>query len=91
MLRHDFPDMLRALRGVGLGMYSNDVTESANALMKQIYIGFTNRWGGIVPSKEYTALRQTSQYLFMLQHSHILAHGKPLPTICANTVLFNNE
>ena len=52
MLEHDLPDVLRSLLGVGLGMYSRDLTESVNALMKQIYIRFTSRGGGIVASKE---------------------------------------
>ena len=91
MLEHDFPDVLRALRGFGLGMYSNDVTESVNAPMKQIYIPFKNQGGRIVGSKKYTALGQTLQHLFMLHHSHIVAHGKPRPTMRVNAVLFNNE
>ena len=91
MLEHDFLEVLRALRGVGLGMYWNDVTESVNALMKQIYIRFTNRGSGIAASKEYAALRQTLQYLFMLHHSHIVAHGKPRPSMCVNAVLLNDE
>ena len=40
MLEHDFPDVLRSLRGLGPGMYSNDVTESVDALMNKIYICF---------------------------------------------------
>ena len=31
------------------------------------------------------------QYLFMLQHSHIVARGKPRPNMCFNALLFNDE
>ena len=84
---------MRSMRGVGSGMYLNDMTESLHALMKQIYIHFTNHEPrtSIVAFKEYAALRQMLQYLCMLHQSHIVAHGKPRPTMSENAVLFNDE
>ena len=45
MLEDDFPDVLQSLPGVGLGMFSDDVMESVNTLIKKIYIG-TKKWAG---------------------------------------------
>ena len=68
--------------GVGLAMFSNDLTETMNAIMKGIYLQHSSRGGG--PATEYGlgeafALRQTSLHVSLLNHAHLEAHGVPRP------------
>ena len=68
--------------GVGLAMFSNDLTETMNAIMKGIYLQHSSSGGS--SATEYGlgqsfALRQTILHVFLLNHAHLEAHGVPQP------------
>jgi hypothetical protein len=48
ILEHDIPWLLRRLP-VGMGMFSNDLTETLNAVIKNIYLHYSSRGGGFWP------------------------------------------
>ena len=68
--------------GVGLVMFSNNLTETMNAIMKGIYLQHSSRGGGSATEYglgEAFALRQTILHGFLLNHAHLEAHGVPRP------------
>ena len=68
--------------GVGLAMFSNDLTETVNAIMKGIYLQHSSR-GGCSATEyglgEAFVLRQTILHVFLLNHAHLEADGVPGP------------
>ena len=68
--------------GVSVAMFSNDLTETMNAIMKGIYLQHSSR--GVGSATQYGlgeafALRQTILHVFLLNHAHLEAHGVPRP------------
>ena len=66
--------------GPGAAMFSNDLTETMNAIMKGIYLQHSSRGGGSATEYglgEAFALRQTILHVFLLNHAHLEAHGVP--------------
>ena len=63
-------------------MFSNDLTETMNAIMKGIYLQHSSRGGGSATEYgfgEAFALRHTILHVFLLNHAHLEAHGVPRP------------
>ena len=84
LLVHDMKTIISECRnfGVGVVMFSNDLTETMNAIMKRIYLQHSSRGG--VSATEYGlgeafALRQSILHVFLLNHAHLKAHGVPRP------------
>ena len=68
--------------GVGVARFSNDLTETMNAMMKGIYLQHSSRGGGSATEYglgEAFSLRQTILHVFLLKHAHLEAHGVPRP------------
>ena len=68
--------------GVGLAMFSNDLTETMNSFMKGIYLQHSSR--GLGSATEYGlgeafAQRQAILHVFLLNHAHLEAYGVPRP------------
>ena len=64
--------------GLGLAMFSNDMTETMNAIMNGIYPQHSSRGGGSATEyglDEAFALRQTILHVFLLNLAHLEAHG----------------
>ena len=84
ILIHDMKTIISECRnfGVGLAMFSNDLTETMNAMMKGIYLQHSSRAGGSATEfrlGEAFALRQTTLHVVLLNHAHLEAHGVPRP------------
>ena len=84
ILIHDMKTIISECRnlGVGLALFSNDVTETMNAIMKGIYLQHSSRGVGFATEYglgEAFALRQTILHVFLLNHAHLEAHGVPRP------------
>ena len=84
ILIHDMKTIISECRnlGVGVAMFSDDLTETMNAIMKGIYLQHSSRGGGSETEYglgEAFALRQTILRVFLLNHAHLEAHGVPRP------------
>ena len=84
ILIHDMKTIISKCRnlGVGLTMFSNNLTETMNAIMKGIYLQHSSRGVGSATDYEWGeafALRQTIVHVFLLNHAHLEAHGVPRP------------
>ena len=64
-MEHDFPRLLKFLHRdqLGLGMFSQDIAESINRLLKDAFINFTARGGG--DGGELDGLRQAWVRVFL--------------------------
>ena len=84
ILIHDMKTIISECRklGVGVAMFSNDLTETMNAIMKGIYLQHSSRGGSSATEYglgEAFALRQTILHVFLLNHVHLEAHGVQRP------------
>ena len=84
ILIHDTKTIISECRNLGvcLAMFSNDLTETMNAIMKGIYLQHSSTGGGCATEYglgEAFALRQTSLHVFSLNHPHLEAHSVPRP------------
>ena len=84
ILIHDMKTIISECRNLGVGfvMFSNDLTETMNAILKGIYLQHSSRGGGSATEYELGeafALRQTILLVFLLNHAHMEAHGVPGP------------
>ena len=84
ILIHDMKTIISECRnlGVGLAMFSNNLTETMNAIMKGIYLQHSSRGGGSATEYgfgEAFALSQTILHVFLSNHAYLDAHGVPRP------------
>ena len=84
ILIHDMKTIISECRNlrVGVAMFSNDLTETMNAIMKGIYPQHSSRGGGSATEYglgEAFALTQTILHVFLLNYAHLEAHGVPRP------------
>jgi hypothetical protein len=73
----------------GLGMFSQDIAESMNRLLKDAFVSFTNRGGG--DAGHAGALRQAWQRLFLDFHVPLLRTGQPKKAVCQNRDAFRGD
>ena len=84
ILIHDMKTIISECRNlrVGVAMFSNNLKETVNAIMKGKHLQQSSRGAG--SAREYgfgkaSALRQTILHVFLLNHAHLGAHGVPRP------------
>ena len=79
ILIHDMKTIISKCRnlGVGLAMFSNDLTETMNAIMRGVYFQHSSRGGG--SATEYGLSEAFVLHVFLLNHAHLEAHGVPRP------------
>ena len=63
-------------------MFSQDIAESKNRMVKDAFTSFTNRGGG--SGGQASALLQAWQRVFLTFHVPIMVTGKPKKSICQN-------
>jgi hypothetical protein len=98
MLLHDMDDLLAFIHPVGLAMFSGDVVESMNRILKRAYSDHSNRAGGRMKAHGFAApdsvrrqkdvdahasvLAQCLQWVFLYFHIHLVCQGKVRATPC---------
>ena len=93
LMEHDFPYLLKEKYPWGPVLYCNDLTETWNYLLKDIYMSRTNRGGGAVEGddphlqKQAEVLQQTLLGSFVYLHSEIQISGRPREGGCSNASL----
>lgn len=93
VLQHDAPRLVTHLyenRGkYGLGMFSQDIAESINRLLKDAFVSYTNRGGGLGGHIE--ALRQAWSRVFLYFHVPLLLTGQTRKHQCQNRDAFRGD
>lgn len=91
IFEHDLPEIVDHLHtfGFGLGMFSQDIAESLNRLLKDAFVSFSNRGGG--EAGHVGALRQAWERVFLEFHLHLVVNGKPKKAPCQNRKAFRGQ
>ena len=98
ILLHDMDDLLAFIHPLGLAMFSGDVVESMNRILKRAYSDHSNRSGGKTAATGFAApdsvrlqkdvdghasvLAQCLQWVFLYFHIHLVCQGKVRATRC---------